>query len=53
MKVRITEQPATETEQRLILTALIKMVERFFQEHPELDEAIRNGNLKGEPNEHE
>lgn len=46
MKAKIIEQPATKTEQRLIFMTLIDLVERFFQEHPELEEEVRKMDLQ-------
>ena len=46
MKAKIIEQPATKTEQRLIFMTLIVLVERFFQEHPELEEEVRKMDLQ-------
>ena len=46
MKARTIKQPVTEMEQRIADLVLIDLVERFFQEHPELVEEVRKMDLQ-------
>lgn len=52
MKAKIIEQPTTKMEQRLIFMTLIQAVERFFQEHPELEEEVRKMDLQKSAEKH-
>lgn len=44
MEVKIVECPVDETIQNISYMSLFQLMERFFQEHPEIDEMIRNEN---------